>query len=196
MSKGQKLWKKAKKIIPGGNMLLSKRGEIFLPEVWPSYFSEAKGCNIWDLDGNKFLDMNLMGVGTNLLGYGNDEVDNSVKDSISKGNMSSLNCEEEVLLAEKLIAMHPWSSMAKFTRTGGEANAVAIRIARAATGRDKVAICGYHGWHDWYLAANLKENKLDTHLLPGLDPIGVPKSLLDTLKLLFWQFQNLFCYNI
>ena len=181
MGKGQKLWKKAKEIIPGGNMLLSKRGEMFLPELWPSYFSEAKGCNIWDLDGNKFLDMNLMGVGTNLLGYGNEEVDRAVKDSISKGNMSSLNCEEEVHLAEKLISMHPWSEMAKFTRSGGEANAVAIRIARAATGRDKVAICGYHGWHDWYLAANLKEKKLNTHLLPGLEPEGVPKGLLDTV---------------
>ena len=181
MGKGQKLWKKAKEIIPGGNMLLSKRGEMFIPELWPSYFSEAKGCNIWDLDGNKFLDMNLMGVGTNLLGYGNEEVDRAVKDSISKGNMSSLNCEEEVHLAEKLISMHPWSEMAKFTRSGGEANAVAIRIARAATGRDKVAICGYHGWHDWYLAANLKEKKLNTHLLPGLEPEGVPKGLLDTV---------------
>ena len=71
MSSGQKMWKKAKKIIPGGNMLLSKRTEMFHPLSWPAYFDKAKGCNIWDLDGNKYLDMSLMGVGTNILGYAN-----------------------------------------------------------------------------------------------------------------------------
>ena len=158
MDKGQRLWRKAKMLIPGGNMLLSKRSEIFIPDLWPSYFSSAKGCFVWDLDNKKYIDMNLMGVGTNLLGYGNSEVDAAVQENISKGNMSSLNCPEEVILAEKLIEIHPWANMAKFTRSGGEANAVAIRIARAATGRDKVAICGYHGWHDWYLATNLKSD--------------------------------------
>ena len=92
--------------------------------------------------------------------------------------MSTLNCYEEVLLAEKLIDMHPWASKAKFARTGGEANSLAIRIARAAAGKDNVAFCGYHGWHDWYLSANLKQKgSLDSHLLPGLDPFGVPKKL-------------------
>jgi glutamate-1-semialdehyde 2,1-aminomutase len=92
--------------------------------------------------------------------------------------MSTLNCPEEVYLAERLVAMHPWAEMARFARTGGEANAIAIRIARAATGKSKVAICGYHGWHDWYLAANLgTENTLAGHLLPGLEPNGVPESL-------------------
>ena len=153
MSTGQKLYQRAKKIIPGGNMLLSKRPEMFLPDLWPSYFSKAKGIHIWDLDNNKYLDMSLMGVGTNILGYGNDEVDHSVSSTISSGNMSTLNCPEEVYLAEKLVEMHPWSNMVKFARTGGEANAIAIRIARAASGKDKVAICGYHGWHDWYLSA-------------------------------------------
>tara|TARA_A100001035_G_C27780522_1_gene501497 strand:+ start:131 stop:1438 length:1308 start_codon:yes stop_codon:yes gene_type:complete len=182
MGKGQDFWKRAKKVIPGGNMLLSKRAEIFLPELWPSYFSKAKGCYIWDLDGKRLLDMNLMGVGTNILGYGNNKVDNAVRKNINFGNISSLNCIEEVLLAEKLIEMHPWAKMAKFTRTGGEANSVAIRIARAATGKDKVAVCGYHGWHDWYLAANLKEkSQLNTHLLPGLEPVGVPKELINTI---------------
>ena len=181
MGKGQDFWKRAKKVIPGGNMLLSKRAEIFLPEMWPSYFSKAKGCHIWDLDGNKLLDMNLMGVGTNILGYGNNQVDNAVKKNINFGNISSLNCIEEVILAEKLVEMHPWAKMAKFTRTGGEANSVAIRIARAATGKDNIAVCGYHGWHDWYLAANLKgTSELNSHLLPGLEPLGVPKELMNT----------------
>ncbi len=182
LGQGQKLWQRAKNIIPGGNMLLSKRSEMFLPKLWPSYFSKAKGCSVWDLDGKEFIDMSIMGIGTNILGYGNEEVDDAVKNSLEKGNMSTFNCPEEVYLAEKLIAMHPWSEMVRLARTGGEANSIAIRIARAASGNDKVAICGYHGWHDWYLAANLSaEDNLDTHLLPGLEAKGVPKNLKNTI---------------
>jgi glutamate-1-semialdehyde 2,1-aminomutase len=182
MGKGQKLWNRAKRVIPGGNMLLSKRAEMFLPEYWPAYFSKAKGCNVWDLDGNKYIDVSIMGIGTNILGYGNPEVDKAVLDTIKRGNMSTLNCPEEVLLAERLVEMHPWSEMVRFARSGGEANAIAIRIARASSGKDNVAICGYHGWHDWYLAANLQNKKnLVDHLLPGLDPAGVPKSLEKTI---------------
>ena len=179
---GQKLYKRAKKIIPGGNMLLSKRPEMFLPEKWPSYFSKAKGCKVWDLDGKEFIDMSIMGIGTNILGYAHDKIDREVQKAVVGSNMSTFNCPEEVYLAEKLIDMHPWADMAKFTRSGGEANAVAIRIARAASGKDKVAVCGYHGWHDWYLAANLQgDSKLEEHLLPGLNPAGVPSSLKDTI---------------
>jgi glutamate-1-semialdehyde 2,1-aminomutase len=179
---GLKLWERAKRIIPGGNMLLSKRAEMFLPNQWPAYYSKAKGCNVWDLDGKKYTDMSIMGIGTNTLGYGHPEVDAAVIDAINLGNMSTLNSPEEVYLAEKLIEIHPWADMARFTRSGGEANAVAIRIARAASGRDKVAICGYHGWHDWYLSANLgNKEKLDGHLLPGLDPKGVPRDLKGTI---------------
>ncbi len=182
MGKGQKLWKKAKSIIPGGNMLLSKRAEMFLPDQWPAYFSKAKGCKVWDMDNNEFIDMSIMGIGTNLLGYGNQEVDAAVKHTVSAGNMSTLNCPEEVYLAEKLIELHPWANMARFARSGGEANAIAIRIARAASGRDKVAICGYHGWHDWYLSTNIGDDKsLDGHLLPGLEPNGVPRNLKGTV---------------
>ena len=184
MNSGQKLYKRAKRVIPGGNMLLSKRPEMFLPDYWPSYFSKAKGCSVWDLDGNEFIDMSVMGIGTNILGYGHDEVDEAVKKTIIDGNMSTLNCPEEVYLAEKLVEIHPWADMVKFARSGGEANAVSIRIARAASGRENVAICGYHGWHDWYLAANLNNEGnagLDGHLLPGLEPMGVPKSLQGTV---------------
>jgi glutamate-1-semialdehyde 2,1-aminomutase len=92
--------------------------------------------------------------------------------------MSTFNCPEEVFLAEKLIELHPWAENVKFARTGGEVNAMAVRIARAATGKNHVVICGYHGWHDWYLAANLSSSaNLNDHLLPGLDPAGVPKEL-------------------
>ena len=182
MGTGQKLWKRAKRVIPGGNMLLSKRAEMFLPELWPAYFSKAKGCKVWDMDGNEYIDMSIMGIGTNTLGYGHPEVDDAVRKSINDGNMSTFNCPEEVYLSEKLVEMHPWADMVRFARSGGEANAIAIRIARAATSKDKVAICGYHGWHDWYLSANLgDDNKLDGHLLPGLDPKGVPRDLQGTV---------------
>lgn len=182
MGTGQKLWKRARQVIPGGNMLLSKRAEMFLPDQWPAYFSKAKGCKVWDLDGNEYTDMSIMGIGTNILGYGHPEVDAAVHQTVDAGNMSTFNCPEEVYLAEKLIELHPWADMARLARSGGEANAVAIRIARAASGKDKVAICGYHGWHDWYLSANLGDDKsLDGHLLPGLEPNGVPRNLKGTV---------------
>lgn len=182
MGAGQKLWKRAKNVIPGGNMLLSKRAEMFLPDQWPAYYSKSKGCTVWDLDGNSYTDMSIMGVGTNILGYGHPEVDEAVQQTVLAGNMSTLNCPEEVYLADKLIEIHPWADMVRFARSGGEANAIAIRIARAASGRDKVAVCGYHGWHDWYLAANLGDDEgLAGHLLPGLDPKGVPANLRGTV---------------
>ncbi len=178
---GQKLWVRAKHLIPGGNMLLSKRAEMFLPDKWPAYFSKSKGYKVWDLDNNEYNDMSIMGIGTNTLGYGHPEVDEAVRKTIDKGNMSTFNCSEEVLLAEKLVSLHPWADMVRFARSGGEVNAIAMRIARAASGKDKVAICGYHGWHDWYLSANLgDESTLDGHLLPGLEPRGVPRNLKGT----------------
>ena len=183
MEKGQKLWRRAKRVIPGGNMLLSKRAEMFLPNQWPAYFSRAKGCHVWDLDERELIDMSIMGIGTNILGYGHPEVDAGVGSTVAAGNMSTLNCPEEVWLAERLVTLHPWAEMARFARSGGEANAIAIRIARAATGRDTVAICGYHGWHDWYLATNLQnESGLAEHLLPGLEPNGVPQGLAGTAQ--------------
>jgi glutamate-1-semialdehyde 2,1-aminomutase len=162
-------------------MLLSKRSEMYLPEGWPAYFDRTEGCAVWDLDGNKFLDLGFMGVGTNILGYSHPKVDEAVRKVIDKGNLSTLNAPEEVYLAEALIELHPWAGMARFARSGGEACAIAVRIGRAASGKDKVAFCGYHGWHDWYLAANLgDDDSLDGHLIPGLEPNGVPRALKGT----------------
>ncbi|MCX8082659.1 MAG: aminotransferase class III-fold pyridoxal phosphate-dependent enzyme [bacterium] len=179
--KGQKLWEKAKKLIPMGTQLLSKNADLFLPEQWPSYFKKAKGIEVWDLDGNKLFDFTIMGVGSCILGYSDPDVNRAVKKVIDSGNMSTLNSPEEVELAEILLKMEPWAGKVRYVRTGGEAMAVAVRIARAFSGKDKVAFCGYHGWHDWYLSANLSEDKaLDGHLLPGLKPLGVPRALLGT----------------
>jgi len=180
-SSGQELYEKALKLIPGGVQLLSKRPELLLPEQWPSYYSKAKGIDVWDLDGNKYQDMISGGIGACILGYADDDVDAAVVEAIKSGSMSHLNCPEEVELAELLCELHPWASKVRFARCGGEAMTVAVRIARAFTGRDKVAFCGYHGWGDWYIAANLGQGDvLDGHLLPGLEPAGVPRGLAGT----------------
>jgi len=179
--KGQELYQKAKQLIPGGTQLLSKRPERFLPDLWPAYYQRAKGCEVWDLEGKRYYDFAQMGVGTCVLGYADDDVNAAVMEAIQAGSMSSLNCYEEVELAETLLELHPWADMARFARTGGEACAIAVRIGRAASGRSKVAFCGYHGWHDWYLSANLgNSSNLDGQLLPGLEPVGVPRELRET----------------
>jgi glutamate-1-semialdehyde aminotransferase/spore coat polysaccharide biosynthesis protein SpsF (cytidylyltransferase family) len=179
---GQKMWKRAKNVIPGGTMLFSKNPDLFLPKFWPAYFERTKGYNIWDLEGKKYFDLSMMGVGTNILGYSRKEVDDAVRKVINKGNMSTLNSKEEILLAEKLIEMHPWAGKVRFARTGGEAAAIAVRIARAATGKDHVAICGYHGWHDWYLSANLSDSQnLNSHLMRNLPIQGVQKNLKNSV---------------
>lgn len=180
-----KLWEEAKRIIPGGGQLLSKRPELFLPGQWPAYYSRAKGAEIWDLDGNKYIDMATMGVGACVLGYADEDVNRAVKQAVDHGSMATLNCYEELELAKLLCRLHPWAKMVRYARTGGEAMNVAVRIARAYSKKDKIAFCGYHGWSDWYLAANLADNKnLDGHLLPGLDPSGVPRRLKGTA----WPF--------
>ena len=129
---GINLYKYAKTLIPGGTTLFSKRSELYLPNKWPAYFKKTNKINVWDLNGNKYLDM-FCAVGTSILGYGNERVNKSVLKNIENGNMSTLNCPEEVSLAKTIIKHHSWSSMAKFTRGGGEANALAIRIARSFT---------------------------------------------------------------
>lgn len=174
----QTLYAKAKTLIPGGTQLLSKRPEMHLPEYWPSYYSKSKGCEVWDLDGNHYHDFSYMGIGSCILGYADDDVDNAVKRAIDRGVMNTLNAPEEVELAELLTKMHPWAEMVRFSRSGGEAMAIAIRIARSYSGKSKVLFCGYHGWHDWYLSSNLaKENALQGHLLSGLSPAGIPTEL-------------------
>ena len=178
MTKEEKLYKHAKNRIPGGTQLLSKRPEQFAPEQWPSYFSKAKGCEVWDMSGNHYYDMTTNGIGACLLGYADPDVNKAVINRIENGCMSTLNPPEEVELADKLCEIHPWASKVRFARTGGEICSIAVRIARATTGRDMVAICGYHGWSDWYIAANLgDESSLDGQLLPGLKPAGVPGAL-------------------
>jgi glutamate-1-semialdehyde aminotransferase len=176
--KGPELYRRAKRLIPGGTQLLSKRPEMFLPEQWPSYYASARGVEVTDLDGRVCVDMSIMGVGACVLGYADPEVDAAVLNAIGHGITCTLNAPEEVELADLLMELHPWAQRVRYCRSGGEAMSMAVRIARAHTGRSKVAFCGYHGWTDWYLAANLAEDHaLDGHLMPGLQPGGVPRGL-------------------
>ncbi|WP_440647139.1 aminotransferase class III-fold pyridoxal phosphate-dependent enzyme [Candidatus Pelagibacter sp. HIMB1521] len=173
--KGYELFKYAKKIIPGGSQLFGKRAELYAPGLWPSYYKKAKGCEVTDLNNKKYLDFTMVGTGTSVLGYANKTVNKSIQKSIDNGSISTLNNKEEVDLAELLVDLHPKMEMVRYARSGGEILSIAIRIARAYTGRDKVAICGYHGWHDWYISANLKNpNNLNNHLLAGIGSSGVP----------------------
>ncbi len=192
----QALYRHAKERIPGGTQLLSKRPEMMAPEQWPAYFIEARGCEVWDMDRRHYYDMSTNGIGSCLLGFRDPDVTMAVQRRINLGSMCSLNAPEEVELADLLCEIHPWSKQVRFTRSGGEAAAVAVRIARATTDRSLVAVCGYHGWHDWYLAANLGESDaLRGHLLPGLDPLGVPKELRGTAVTFKYnsreEFQNI-----
>ena len=179
--KCDELQKEAVELIPGMTQLLSKRPDRFSRGIWPTYFAQAKGVEVTDLDGNKYLDFSIGGIGATVLGYADEDVNKAVIDVINKGSATTLNPPEEVELAKKLIELHPWAQMARFARSGGEAMAVAVRIARVATKKDKIVFCGYHGWMDWYLAANLgKKEALDEHWIKGLNPNGVPKGLKDT----------------
>lgn len=178
MSQGTELYRRARRRIPGGTQLLSKRPEMLLPEQWPSYYSKARGAEVWDLDGTRYIDMSYSAVGACVLGYSDPDVGAAVHAAVDNGSMCTLNCPEEVELADLLCGIHPWAQMVRYARCGGEAMAIAVRIARARTRKSKVVFSGYHGWHDWYLAANLNvENALAPHLLPGLDPEGVPPGL-------------------
>jgi glutamate-1-semialdehyde 2,1-aminomutase len=139
--------------------LYSKRQEF---TGHPQYYKKAKGCYVWAKkddklrvkDNQKFLDMSTMGIGTCLLGYNNTEVNNAVKKAIKAGNMSSLHPEKEVELADMLCAIEPWASHVRFARSGGEAMAMAYRIACAVTGKKGFIHSGYHGWQ-------LEENEND-----------------------------------
>ena len=178
---GSKLYKLAKKIIPGGTQLLSKRPEMFHTKVWPSYYTKCKGIKVWDMNNVCYKDFSIMSVGQCPLGYANTAINKKIISAITNGSTSTLNSYEEVELAKKLCEMHPGMKMARFSKTGGEANTIAIRIARAYNNRSKIIASGYFGWHDWYMSANLNNKKnLNKLLLKGLSPIGVPKELTGT----------------
>jgi len=138
----QAVYTEAKQIIPGGTQLLSKRPEMFAPDQWPAYYREAHGCEVIDIEGNRYVDMSLGGILSCILGYADPDVNAAVIRRVNLGSMSTLQTTDEVELSKLLLQIHPWASAVRLTRSGGESMAVAVRIARAFTGRDKVALCG------------------------------------------------------
>lgn len=171
---------RALELIPGGTQLISRRPSRYAAGVSPVYAARAKGARFWDIDGHEYIDW-VSGIGAIILGYADPIVNDAVCQQIDLGNCYSINHELEIELAEELVRLVPCAEMVRYAKCGGEACAIAVRIARGATGRDKILFCGYHGWHDWYLAANLGvEANLDAHLFPGIEPIGVPQALAGT----------------
>lgn len=174
------LYQRAVEFIPGATQLISRRPNRVAYGVSPVYAARASGARFWDVDGFEYIDW-ISGIGSIILGYADPVVDDAVREQISRGTIYSVNHELEIELAEELCRAIPCAEMVRYAKCGGEACAIAVRIARGATGRDKVLFCGYHGWHDWYLAANLAEEaSLNEHLFPGIEPIGVPKALAGT----------------
>ena len=180
VEKSMSLYQKALRLIPGGTQLVSRRPTRYANGVSPVFAKRAQGARFWDVDGNEYIDW-VSGIGAIILGYCDPVVDDAVRRQISTGTMYSINHELEIELAEELTRTIPCAEMVRYAKCGGEACAMAVRIARGVTGRDKVLFCGYHGWHDWYLAANLAaEANLNAHLFPGIEPIGVPCVLAGT----------------
>jgi glutamate-1-semialdehyde 2,1-aminomutase len=174
------MYRRALQLIPGATQLVSRRPTRFAFGISPVYAARARGARFWDVDGNEYIDW-VSGIGAIILGYADPVVDEAVRAQISLGTIYSINHELEIELAEELARTVPCAEMVRYAKCGGEACAVAVRIARGITGRDKILFCGYHGWHDWYLAANLSaEANLNPHLFPGIEPIGVPKALTGT----------------
>ena len=168
------LYERAKQLIAGRTHLFGRRAEMQAYGVSPIYSAKQHEGHFWDVDGHEYIDFNL-GAGAVLLGHAYPSVVRAVQEQATCGTGLSINHPLEIEAAELLAEIVPCAEMVRFCKGGGEAGMVAIRIARAATGRDKVVFCGYHGWHDWYLAANLaSEATLEKHLLPGISSRGVP----------------------
>jgi len=177
---GPELWSRAKTVVSCGTGLRSKWAELFDPQSWPSYYSRCSGSRIWDFSGRELIDFGA-GAGAIVLGYADPDVNRAVQQRVQTGSYCQLVSPDEPKLADLLLELHPWANKVRYARGGGDAMGVAVRIARAATGKSGIAFCGYHGWQDWYLAANLSDqSSLDGHLLPGLTPLGVPRELAGT----------------
>jgi glutamate-1-semialdehyde aminotransferase len=174
------LYARAGDIIPGWTQLVSRRASRYAAGVSPIYAQRAKGCQFVDVDGNTFIDW-TSAFGAIVLGFADEVVDGAVKEQIDRGSLYSLNSPLEIELAETLVDVIPSAEMVRYTKGGGEACALAVRIARGTTGRDHILFCGYHGWHDWYQAANYMPDPVTgTFPVAGVDPTGVPRVLAGT----------------
>jgi glutamate-1-semialdehyde aminotransferase len=169
--KSEEYWARAKGLIPAGTQCLSKGPTQFVDGVAPKYLKRGEGCHVWDVDGNEYIDLG-MGLRTVILGYGYPAVNEAIKRQLEDGANFTLMHPLEVEVAELLKRTIPCAEAVRYGKNGGDVTTAAVRAARAYTGRDKVAICGYHGWHDWYIVTTERNR-------------GVPK----ILKQLSFTFQ-------
>ena len=150
IKKSNSLYKKAIKIIPYGSQTYSKGVKAFSDGVSPKFLARGKGCQVWDVDGNKFIDY-VMGNQPLILGYADKEVNNAVKKQLNFGSTFSLSNKLEIDVAQLLVKHIPDAEGARFGKNGADATTIAVRLSRAITKRDHIAFCGYHGWHDWFI---------------------------------------------
>lgn len=150
--KSNLLLERAEKVIPLGSQTFSKSYLNFVKGAYPLFLDHGKGGRVWDVDGNEYIDF-LLALMPVVLGYCDPDVDQAVINQLQKGISFSFSTELESILAEKLIKIIPSAEMVRFGKNGSDATAGAMRVARAYTGREKIAACGYHAWHDWYIAS-------------------------------------------
>lgn len=152
--KSKELLERTKRFIPLGSQTFSK-SHIQYPEMSPHFLVRGKGSHVWDVDGNEYIDF-INGLLPVILGYCDPDVDAAVMDQLKRGVSFSLSSPQETELAELLVETIPCAEMVRFGKNGSDATAGAIRVARAFTGRDRVAVCGYHGWQDWYIGSTTR----------------------------------------
>jgi len=186
VARSLELYRRAETLIPGRTQLISRRSSQFAHGNSPIYAGRAKGARFIDVDENEYIDW-VNAVGAVILGHADPAVDSAVKAQIDRGSIYTLNSALEIELAELLNEVIPSAEMARYTKGGGEANAVAARIARGVTGRDLILFSGYHGWHDWYQSANyLVDPESGEFPFAGIEPIGVPAALAGTALPFAW----------
>jgi glutamate-1-semialdehyde 2,1-aminomutase len=164
-AKSQAMFERASCVIPLGSQTFSKSHLSYPEGEAPLFLSHGRGAHVWDVDGNEYVDL-VNGLLPNVLGYDDPDVTRAVTEQLGRGVTLSLATELEVILAEKLVKLIPCAEMVRFGKNGSDATAGAIRVARAFTRRDRVAVCGYHGWQDWYIGSTLRSK-------------GVPQAVRD-----------------
>ena len=150
ISRSDAWYARAEGLIPAGTQTLAKGPGQYVRGVAPKYLARGKGCRVWDVDGNEYLDYQ-MGIGPLSLGYANPVVDAAIREQLADGITFSLMHPLEVEVAELVRELVPGAEGVRYSKTGCDATTAAVRLARAFTGRDRVLCCGYHGWHDWYI---------------------------------------------
>lgn len=151
----EQLLQRAEQVIPLGSQTFSKSRTQYPSGVSPYFISRGKGSRVWDVDGNEYTDY-INALASVTLGYDDPDVTRAVEQQLHKGTIFSLPSEIEIEVAERIVRLVPCAEKVRFGKNGSDATSGAVRIARAATGRDHVAVCGYHGWQDWYIGSTAR----------------------------------------